>query len=385
MKSLVNTAGLNDDQKMIREAVLEILEATLPREEIRRIDEAKEFPHAAYNALAESGFLGLFFDEKYGGAAGSAKDLTSFMETLGYYYAGIGQAVMITSIYAGAHVAKFGSEEMKQRIIPGIIDGSIKMSLAMSEPGTGSDVAGLQTKAVKTEEGYVLNGTKVWISGAHVANFLVVIAKTDMNAERHDGLTTFLVDVNSPGVSINPLAMLGRRTTHANEVVLENVVVPAENIIGEEGKSWKNLMKGLATERLGLAAISAGNCYRITEDAVAYAQERVQFDRPISKFQVIQHKLVDMWIMSEQARQATYRVAELLDAGESAIEETSVAKIIATENNFKVSDIGLQVYGGSGYAMEYDMQMYFRDSRVGPIGGGTNEIQRNVLAKRMGL
>ncbi|MCC3296157.1 acyl-CoA/acyl-ACP dehydrogenase [Arthrobacter sp. zg-Y411] len=384
-KTLVNTTGLNEDQQMIRSAVLEILEATLPKEEIRRIDETKEFPHAAYQALAESGFLGIFFEEQYGGAGGSAKDITNLMETLGYHYAGIGQAVMITSIYAGAHVAKFGSEEMKQRIIPGIIDGSIKMSLAMSEPGTGSDVAGLQTKAVRQDGGYVLNGTKVWISGAHVADYIVVIAKTDMNAERHQGLTTFLVDVKSPGVTINPLAMLGRRTTHANEVILENVFVPEGNRIGEEGRSWKNLMKCLATERLGLAAISAGNCYRITEDAVAYAQEREQFGQPISKFQVIQHKLVDMWIMAEQARQATYRVAELLDAGESAIEETSVAKIIATENNFKVSDIGLQVYGGSGYAMEYDMQMYFRDSRVGPIGGGTNEIQRNVLAKRMGL
>lgn len=384
-KTLVNTTGLNEDQQMIRSAVLEILESTLPKEEIRRIDDTKEFPHAAYQALAESGFLGIFFEEQYGGAGGSAKDITNLMETLGYHYAGIGQAVMITSIYAGAHVAKFGSEEMKQRIIPGIIDGSIKMSLAMSEPGTGSDVAGLQTKAIRQDGGYVLNGTKVWISGAHVADYIVVIAKTDMNAERHQGLTTFLVDVKSPGVTINPLAMLGRRTTHANEVILENVFVPEGNRIGEEGRSWKNLMKCLATERLGLAAISAGNCYRITEDAVAYAQDREQFGQPISKFQVIQHKLVDMWIMAEQARQATYRVAELLDAGETAIEETSVAKIIATENNFKVSDIGLQVYGGSGYAMEYDMQMYFRDSRVGPIGGGTNEIQRNVLAKRMGL
>lgn len=385
MKSLVNTTGLNEEQMMVRSAVLDILEQTLPKEEIRRLDDTKEFPHAAYQALADSGFLGIFFDEEYGGAGGSNKDITSLMETLGYHYAGIGQAVMITSIYAGAHVAKFGSDQLKKEIIPGVIDGSIKMSLAMSEPGTGSDVAGLQTKAVKKDDGYVLNGTKVWISGAHVADYIVVIARTDPAAGRHEGLSTFLVDVRSPGVTINPLNMLGRRTTHANEVVFEDVFVPAGHLIGEEGKTWKNLMKCLATERLGLAAISAGNCYRITEDAAGYAQERVQFDQPISKFQVIQHKLVDMWIMAEQARQATYRVAELLDAGASAIEETSIAKIVATENNFKVADIGLQVYGGSGYAMEYDMQMYFRDSRVGPIGGGTSEIQRNVLAKRMGL
>jgi len=385
MKTLVNTTGLSEDQTAIREAVLEILQRTLPREEIRRLDDTKEYPHAAYQALADSGFLGLFFDEEYGGAGASYKDLTSFMETLGYHYAGLGQAIMITTIYAGGHVSKFGSDELKARIIPGIIDGSIKMSLAMSEPGTGSDVAGLKTKAVKTDGGYVLNGTKVWISGAHVADYIVVVARTDAGGTRHEGLTTFLVDTKSAGVSINPLSMLGRRTTHANEVVLEDVFVPTENRIGEEGRTWKNLMKCLAMERLGLAAISAGNCYRIVEDAAEYATQRVQFDQPISSFQVIQHKLVDMWILAEQARQATYRVAEILDAGGHAIEETSIAKIIATENNFKVADIGLQVYGGSGYAMEYDMQMYFRDSRVGPIGGGTNEIQRNVLAKRMGL
>lgn len=385
MKSLVNTTGLTDDQKMIREAVLEILEATLPREEIRRLDEAKEFPHKAYNALAESGFLGIPFEEEFGGTGSNNKDLTVFMEALGYHYAGIGQAVMITTIYAGGHVSKFGSPELKSKIIPGIVDGSIKLALAMSEPGTGSDVAGIRTRADKVDGGYRLTGTKVWISGAHVADYLVVIAKTDPSAERHQGMSTFLLDVNSEGLSINPLAMLGRRTTHANEVVLDNVFVPAENILGEEGQSWRNLMKGLAAERLGLAAISAGNCYRITEDAAGYAQERIQFGQPISNFQVIQHKLVDMWMMSEQARQATYRVAELLDAGELAIEETSMAKVIATENNFKVADMGLQVYGGSGYAMEYDMQMYFRDSRVGPIGGGTSEIQRNILAKRMGL
>ncbi|MER7797108.1 acyl-CoA dehydrogenase family protein [Microbacterium sp. NPDC096154] len=383
--SLVNTFGLSEDQIMMRDVVLDLLAKTLPREEIKRLDDEREWPEAAYQALAEAGFLGIPFEEEYGGSEGSYKDLTVLMETLGYYYGGIGQALMITLLYAGGHISKFGSPELKQRIIPGIVDGSIKLALAMSEPGTGSDVAGISTKAVRGDNGYVLNGTKVWISGAHVADYIVVIAKTDPNAGRHQGVSTILVDTKSPGVKISPLAMLGRRTTHANEVVFEDVEVPFENLIGEEGAAWKNIMKALAVERLALAAIAAGNCFRITEDARDYAKQRVQFGQPISDFQVIQHKLVDMWTMAETARQQVYRVAELLDGGQGAIEEASIAKIVATENGFKCADMGLQIFGGSGYAMEYDMQMYFRDARVGPIGGGTNEIQKNVLAKRMGI
>lgn len=383
--TLVNTFGLSEEQLMLREGVLDILKSTLPREDIRGMDQRKEFPEAAYQALAGAGYLSLPYEEEYGGANCTYKDLTVFMEAMGYHYTGIGQGVMTTMIYAGGHISKFGSPELKRRIIPGLIDGSVKLALAMSEPGTGSDVAGLSTKAVREEGGYRLTGTKVWITCGHVADYIVVIAKTDPEAKRHRGLSTFLVDVTAPGVTVNPLDMLGRRTTHANEVVLDGVFVPTENLIGQEGETWKNLMECLAVERLGLAAISAGHCFRITEDAKEYAQDRVQFGQPISEFQVTQHKLVDMKIMSENARQSVYRVAELLDGGHDAIEETSIAKIVCTENNFSVADMGLQILGGAGYSMEYDMQMYFRDARVGPIGGGTNEIQRNVIAKRMGL
>ena len=227
---LVNTTGLTDEQLMMRESVLDILQATLPLDSIRDLDEKRQFPEEAYQALASSGFLAIPFDEEFGGAGGSYKDLTVFMEALGYHYSGIGQGVMTTLIYAGGHVAKFGSDELKRRILPQIIEGKVKLALAMSEPGTGSDVAGLKTKAVRQGDGYVLYGAKVWITCAHVADYIVVIAKTDPSAPRHQGLSTFLVDTKAAGVTINPLSMLGRRTTHANEVVLDNVFVPEENL-----------------------------------------------------------------------------------------------------------------------------------------------------------
>jgi alkylation response protein AidB-like acyl-CoA dehydrogenase len=365
--------------------VLDLLGRHLPWDSIRKMDEAREFPHEAYQALADAGYIGLFYPEALGGMGGSYRDIAVFLETLGYYYTGIAQAITTSAVYAGMHIAKFGTPELQKELVPKIIAGKAKLALGMSEPGTGSDVAGLKTFAERQGDEYVLNGNKVWITCAHVADYLVVIARTDREASRHQGISTLLVDAKAPGVTIRPLSMLGRRTSHANEIFFENVRVPATNLFGGEGRAWKNIMSCLGLERLGLAAISAGHCFKITEYARDYAKQRVQFGKPISDFQVIQHKLADMLILSETARQMAYRAADVLDAGQPAVTEASIAKVVATENNFKCADIGMQIMGGAGYSMEYDMQMFFRDSRVGPIGGGTNEIQRNIIAKKMEL
>lgn len=381
----MNTAGLTEDQAMMRESVLELLSRTLPYDKIPEMDEARAFPHDAYNALAEAGFMGLFYPEEYGGMGSSHSDLAAFVETLGYYYSGIAQAYMTTVIYAGMHIVHGGSSELKSRIVPRIISGDIKLALAMSEPGTGSDVAGIKTSAIRNGDHYLLNGNKIWITCAHVADKIVVVCKTDPNAGRHKGMSVLLVDADAPGVEIRPLKMLGRRTTHANEIFFTDVKVPVENLIGEEGGAWRGLMKCLNVERLCLSAISSGHCFRITEYAAAYAKERIQFGQPISDFQVIQHKLADMLIKAETSRQMTWRVASLLDSGENAVRETSIAKIVSSEANFACADIGMQVMGGAGYSKEYLMEMFFRDSRVGPIGGGSNEVQRNIIAKLMDL
>jgi len=383
-QSLINTAGLTEDQRMMREGVLDLLNHHLPWDKVRQLDETGGFPHQAYDALAEAGYIGLFYPEALGGMGGSYKDIAVFMETLGYYYTGIAQAITTSGVYAGMHVAKFGSPELQQKIVPQIIQGKAKLALAMSEPGTGSDMAGIKTSAKRDGDEYIINGSKVWITCAHVADYLVAIVKTNTEA-RHSGISTILVPVKTPGVTIRPLSMLGRRTTHANEVFFDNVRVPASNLFGGEDRAWKNIMSCLGLERLALAAISVGHCFKITEYARDYARDRIQFGQPISQFQVIQHKLADMLIMSETSRQMVYRVADLLDLGQPIVSEASIAKIVATENNFKCADMGLQIMGGAGYCNEYDMQMFFRDARVGPIGGGTSEIQRNIIAKNMDL
>ena len=210
----INTAGLSDDQKMIRDTTLDLLGKHLPFDSIRQMDDDREFPHAAYNALAEAGFTGLFYPEEYGGAGSSHSDLTALVEALGYYYTGIAQAYMTTVIYAGMHIVNSGSDAMKRREIPDIISGKTKLALAMSEPGTGSDVAGIKTSATRQGDHYVLNGNKIWITCAHVADKLVVVCKTDPEAGRHNGMSTILVDTSLPGVEIRPLKMLGLSLIH---------------------------------------------------------------------------------------------------------------------------------------------------------------------------
>jgi alkylation response protein AidB-like acyl-CoA dehydrogenase len=267
-----------------------------------------------------------------------------------------------------------------------MIEGKNYMAFALTEPQTGSDVAAIKTHAVKKGGDYVLSGQKWFITSAHMADFLVVVAKTDREAMPvHNGFSLFLVDAKAQGVSMSPIHTMGRHTTHTNQIYFDEVRLPVDRLIGEENKGWKTLMRGLNLERMAIAACGAGNAQHAIDIAVDYAKQRVQFGVPISSHQVIQHKLADMRIKAELARLVTFRTAEMLDAGEDTRMETAIAKIVATDCDFETANIGMQVMGGAGYSMEYDMQRLFRDSRLGPLGGGSNEIQRNIMAKLMGL
>jgi alkylation response protein AidB-like acyl-CoA dehydrogenase len=273
---------------------------------------------------------------------------------------------------------------MKREVLPKIIAGDMRLALCLSEPDHGSDVAGIELSAGRKRDGYVLNGQKIYNSAAHVAHNLVVVGKTKPG-RGYDGISLFLVDASLPGVSIRRLSALGRHTTEANHCFFENVALPADRLIGEENGGWRGLMRCLNVERLNLAANGVGNTRRIIDHVLAYAKTRAQFGRPIGKFQAVSHKLADMEIMWQTARAQTFRVAQMLDAGLDPVCENAVAKAYATEVNWKVADMGMQIMAGAGYIMDQDMQMMFRDARVGTIGGGTSEIQRNVIARCMGL
>lgn len=376
--------GLTPEQVMIRSGVLDLMETVLPRDKIAALDDAHEFPHEAYDALAKAGWMGLPFPEAYGGTAGGFKDLAVFIGALAYHSAQLASAYLATVVYAGTHVKLGASDALKAALLPKMISGHIRLAFALTEPGSGSDAGSIQTKAVRDGEDYVLNGQKTFITCAHVADYLVVATKTDA-AAGHKGISMFLVDTKAPGLAITPLRGLGRRMIHTNQVFFDNVRVRADHLLGGLNQGWKNMMTGLNLERLCLAAAASGNCQRIIDYAAAYARDRHQFGQPITQFQVIQHKFADMQMMAETARVLTYRVADMLDAGLTPNMETAIAKVTATESNNRCADMGIQIMGGAGLMMDYEMQMYFRDARVGTIGGGTSEIMRTVIARQMNL
>jgi len=378
--------GFTPEQKMMRESLLKLAQKELPPDEIRRLDEEAGWPTQAYQALAKAGWLGLPYPEQYGGMGGSYKDLAVLLETLSYHYACLGTTYMTSVIYAGLQLLHNGSEQLKQEYMVPMIEGKLYLAFALTEPQTGSDAAAIKTHAVRKGGDYVLTGQKWFITSAHMADYLVVVAKTDPQASPvHNGFSMFLVDAKAKGVSMLPIRTMGRHTTHTNQIYFDEVRVPASHIIGEENRGWKLLMRGLNLERMAIAACGAGNAQHAIDVAKDYATQRVQFGVPISSHQVIQHKIADMRIKAELARLVTYRTAEMMDAGEDTRMETAIAKIVATDCDFDNANIGMQVMGGAGYSMEHDMQRLFRDSRLGPIGGGSNEIQRNIMAKLMGL
>jgi alkylation response protein AidB-like acyl-CoA dehydrogenase len=379
-----STHGFTDAQLLMRDSVQELLRRHLSPERIRALDEAGEFPHAAYDALANAGWMGLPYPEADGGMGGSAKDLAVFLEAVSEIHASMASGYLTTVIYAGKHIQLSGSAELRRRCLPAIVAGKIKMAFALTEPHTGSDAASIATRAVRTNDGWRVSGQKLYITCAHVADYLVTAVRTGPEAGRR-GISLMLIDAKAKGVTIRPVDTLGRRTTKPNEIFFDDVHVPADHLLGEENKGWRGLMRGLNIERLCIAACAAGNMRHAIDYARDYARERKAFGKPITEYQAIAHKFADMQMMAETARLHVYRVAEMIDAGLDPVLETSAAKVIATENDFKVCDLGLQIMGGAGYTKAHDMERLFRDSRIGPIGGGTNEIQRNVIAKLMGL
>jgi alkylation response protein AidB-like acyl-CoA dehydrogenase len=377
------TFGFSEEQILMRDSILGLLGRALPAEKMLEFDKNSSFPEEAFQAVAADGWLGLPIVEAYGGAGASSMDMAVFIEALGYDHYGIRSADMTTSIYGASHLQYHASEVQRREMLPRLIKGQLKMCIAYSEPESGSDAAGIRTRALRNGDGYVINGQKIYITNAHVSDWMVVSAKTDPDA-RHKGLSLFLVDSKTPGLTIQPMDPLGSRTSLPNEVFFDDVRIPAENLLGSEGGAWPMLMRGLNQERLLLAATSAGACMRILELAKDFATSRKAFGRTITEYQAVSHKLADMYMLTEGARLATFHAARMLDAGEDAVMETTTAKVVATENNFKVADLGMQIMGGAGY-MAGEMQRLFREARLGPIGGGTSEILRNVIAKRMGL
>jgi alkylation response protein AidB-like acyl-CoA dehydrogenase len=289
-------------------------------------------------------------------------------------------------VFCGLNILRKGTEEQKRHWIPKMLAGEVKFSISMSEPDAGSDIGSMRTSAKRDGDAWVINGQKLWATGAGArGNVINVYVKTDPAVFYRKGMSLFLVDNTAPGVELRKLNMLGRRCTGTYEIFFTDVRVPPERLVGGENNGWQVVLSGLQVERITSTAGYIGGMQAILDLALDYAKERKQFGRPIGTNQVMAHMLADMQTELEASRLLMWRAAWLLAGGQDALKEISMAKLFASETYAKLANLGMQVMGAYGYNMEFDMQRHFRDARSATIGAGTSQMQRNLIAGLMGL
>lgn len=373
------------DLELLRESVRNLLRGRFGRDYVRTCDEEGRAPVEAFNELARLGYLGLSVPERYGGGGGGAMIVTAVLEELGHSFLDLAFWVFRNLAHGVRAIATHGTPEQAAQYLPGLAEGKISVCFALTEPDAGSDAASVQTSARRADGGYVVNGQKVFCSGFKVSDYVLTVTRTGTGPRKHDGVTMLLIPTGSTGLAASPLRTLGHWPLGTSLLHFDDVFVPEANRLGTEGKGWPVLMSVLGFERLCLSAARTGAAQAALDDALAYAKQRQQFGTPIGSFQAVSHKLADMQMMVEISRMLSYRYAARLDAGRSTVRDAAILKLYVCEAYKQVADMGLQVLGGYGYTMEYDLQRHFRESRLGTIGAGTSEIQRNVIAKTMGL
>jgi alkylation response protein AidB-like acyl-CoA dehydrogenase len=292
------------------------------------------------------------------------------------------------SMFCGLNLVRKASEEQKQYWLPKLLSGEIRMSISMSEPDAGSDVGAMRTTAVRDGNGWVINGQKLWATGAGAKDTVInMYVKTDNKVHYRQGMSLFLVDNTTPGIEMRKLDMLGRRCTGTYEIFLKDVRVPADRLVGGEAglnKGFDFVLSGLQVERVVSAAGSCGGARAVVDMASDYAKDRKQFGKPIGTFQALAHMLADMQTETEAARSLMWRAAWMVASGQNALKEITMAKLFCSETYAKVANLGMQVLGGYGYNMEFDMQRHYRDARVATVAAGSSQIQRNLIANLMG-
>lgn len=369
-----------EEHQLFRQSVRQFIETeVVPK--ANEWEEKQQIDKAIWKRMGDLGFLGINFPEEYGGTNANFFYTVVLLEeaarsTMGGFAAAHG----VHQYMATAHLLKAGSPQLKEKYLPKAITGESWGSLAISEPNAGSDVAAIKTTAVKQGDEYIINGSKTFITNGFYGDFVTVACKTN-NELGINGISLIVVDQKLPGFRTNKLKKLGWHSSDTAELFFDNVKVPVSNLIGEENKGFYYIMESFQLERLvaGIGGVSgAQHCLELT---LKYIAEREAFGRPLKKFQVLRHKLVDLATEIEAARQLVYQAAWLFSKGEMAVKECSMIKLLATELGKKVADECLQCFGGYGYMEEYTIARMYRDARVGTIVGGTSEIMKEILGK----
>jgi alkylation response protein AidB-like acyl-CoA dehydrogenase len=344
------------------------------------------FPDWVFRRMGELGFLGIYFPEEYGGQGGDYLMSIVRGEAMAQSNnGGLTMGVAVHTDMATPPILKFGSEYLKQTYLVPAIKGEKISCLGISEPGAGSDVAGIRTRAVRDGDSYVINGAKTFITNGARADFIVLVTKTDPEAG-YDGFSLFVVDTDTPGFHVSKkLEKLGMHSSDTAELAFEDLRVPAENLLGEEGKGFYHIMWELQGERLIGAAGCVAGAQRVFDQTIEYAKQRNAFGRPIGRFQAIRHKFAEMATKIETARQMVYTTAWRVEQGDYPVREISMAKLYASRIAVEVCDEAIQIHGGYGYMKEYNVERAWRDMRLNRIGAGTDEIMLEVIGRSYGL
>ncbi|MEZ5339478.1 MAG: acyl-CoA dehydrogenase family protein [bacterium] len=372
-----------DEHEMVRETVRGLVSDRIAPRAVS-VDEHHTFPHEAMQELAELDLLGIYVPEEFGGAG---MDFTSYIITMEELGRGCGSTALTYTAHSGLCITPImilASDEQKRRWLPELCSGKKYGCFGLSEPGSGTDAGSLTTTAVRDGDDFVINGTKMWITNGKYAGYMVTTCKTDPSQGRGRGISSIVVPMETAGVSvIKEEDKLGLRGSSTAQVFLDNVRVPAENLIGELNDGFPAFMKTLEGGRIAIAAMALGLAQSAYERSLEYATQRETFGRPLGAHQTIQNYLVDMATRIEASRLLVYRAAFLKDAGRPFAKEASMAKLFATEMAMEVCSNAIQIHGGYGYVREFEVERIWRDAKLCTIGEGTSEIQQVIIARNI--
>ncbi len=373
---------LDDELVDFRATLRRFFEREAPIDVVAELDAGTRPVDELYAGMADLGLTGMAFGEDYGGSGASDLMLVVAVEEVGRASASLLYALMPT-LTCSRSISLLGSKEQRKALLPAVAAGDLRFGLALSEPSAGSDLTGLSTRARQEGEKWVISGQKVFVTGADVADYLFVFTRTDPDASPSRGMTVILVPRGADGVTVQPLKKLAGQGTHSCEVFLDEVRVPVANTVGEVNRGMAAVIGVLDHERITNGAQSVGLAQGVLDLALGYAKERVQFGKPIIEQQAVAHMLSDMVIEIEQARLLVFRAAWKLERGLPCHADASMAKVAGSEVGTRCASRGMQILGGYSYMVEYGMERYWRESKLNEIVAGTNEIQRNIIAKAL--
>ena len=376
--------NLTSEQKLFQKTIREFCEREI-KPIASKIDKEEYFPKDLYKKMGRMGLMGMTVPQKYGGAGIDKVSYMIALEEISRFCGSTGITVEAHNSLGIGYIYERGNEEQRKRYLPKFTNGEAITALAITEPNAGSDVASLQTTAVPDGDEWVLNGAKQFITSGDIAGVTIVMAKTD-KTKGVKGISAFIVEKDTPGFKVGQLEdKLGLRGSRTAELIFEDCRVPNENMLGEKDLGFMGVMNTLDRGRTAVGAMSVGIARGALEDSLEYAKQREQFGRPIGKFQAIQWKIADMATEIDAARLLVHRAAFLEDQGVPFSKEAAIAKLFASEMAMRATRNAIQIFGGYGYTQDYPVERYFRDVKLCEIGEGTSEVQRIVIAKRLGL